>query len=83
MERKAVYNDYIVRIPNGEDASQLSSLSQSMGWVVISLNNKESVEKPFNSKGLASLRGILKSADETSYDEMRREALRQKYNIEL
>lgn len=83
MERKTAYSDYIVRIPNGGDASKLSSLSQSMGWIVVSLDQGKTIHKSKENKGLASLRGILKSSDETSYDEMLREALSQKYNIEL
>lgn len=83
MERKAVYNDYIVRIPRGEDASRLSLLTQSMGWMIISLDNETSDAATSPRKGLASLRGILKSDSDASFDEMRCEALNSKYSLDL
>lgn len=82
MERKAIYNDYIVRIPRGEDASRLSSLTQSMGWMIISLDN-EATDTTTPRKGLASLRGILKSDSNASFDDIRREALNSKYSLDL
>jgi len=83
MEQRAIYNDYIVRVPQGGDVSRLSSLSQSMGWVVISLSKERAKENTQKFKGLASLRGILATDDDTSYDEMRRKALSEKYGLEL
>lgn len=82
MERIANYNDYIVRVPYGEDVSRLSSLTQSMGWVIISLNDNNNVARK-STKGLASLRGILKTNDNDSYEGMRNEALNDKYGLNL
>jgi len=82
MKRNITYNDYIVRVPHGEDVSRLSSFTQSMGWMIISLND-ETHTKESRHRGLSSLRGVLKSNDNTPYDEMRREALNEKYGLEL
>lgn len=78
MGRNAIYNDFIVRIPRGEDVSRLSSFTQSMGWMIISLDNETADTRTSPRKGLASLRGILKSDNNASYHEMRREALNHK-----
>lgn len=80
MERLAAYTDYVVRVPQGEDISKLSSLTQSMGWIIV--NKTWNVPK---RRGLAGFRGILKTADSpsTSYEEMLDEALSDKYELEL
>lgn len=79
MERLAAYTDYVVRVPQGEDISRLSSLTQSMGWIIV--NQHRNYPK---RRGLADLRGILKTADNTStYKDMLDEALSEKYGLEL
>jgi len=55
MERKTAYNDFIVRVPYGEDASRLYSFTQSMGWgVIVSLNHKETPTNAGSHKDIAS-----------------------------
>lgn len=79
MEKLTAYIDYVVRVPQGEDISKLSSLTQSMGWIIV--NQHREIPK---RHGLAGLRGILKTADEaSSYEDMLDEALSEKYGLEL
>lgn len=83
MERNTTsYRDFIVRVPQGDDISRLSTLIQSMGWLLVSQNEEvEKAQRP--RKGLASLRGILETDEKKTYEELRREALTNKFKLHL
>lgn len=83
MGTRLAYNDYIIRVPRGEDVSPLYSLAQSMGWDVMPQLRRCKVPNLLQRKGLSSLRGILKIDKDILDEDLRREAVNAKYGIDL